>query len=151
MRAGKKTPLLDKPVARAPAVKAPAPGRIKRKLSLGLAATLLLLVGVAGPARAGEAVVTAANAVRTGGTWTFDVTVQHADEGWEHYADSWRVSGPDGTVYGVRQLFHPHVGEQPFTRSLTGVTIPAGVRRVTIQAHDLVHGWGKPFTLDLPG
>ncbi len=108
------------------------------------------LVSLSSTALAGEPVVVDAKAMRTGDTWTFDVTVQHADDGWEHYADSWRVTGPDGAVYGVRELFHPHVDEQPFTRSLTGVAIPPGVTRVTIEAHDLVHGWGQPFALGLP-
>jgi hypothetical protein len=113
-------------------------------------AALLFLAFTAGTAFAGEAVVVGATAMPAGGTWNFDVTVQHADDGWEHYVDSWRVSGPDGTVYGERQLFHPHVDEQPFTRSLAGVAIPPGVTRVTIEAHDPAHGWGRPFTLDLP-
>jgi hypothetical protein len=108
------------------------------------------LVCLAAPAFASEAVVTAATAVRSGGSWSFDVTVRHADEGWEHYADQWRVRGPDGTVYGVRELFHPHVDEQPFTRALTGVAIPHGVGRVAVEAHDQVDGWGRPFEVDLP-
>lgn len=90
-----------------------------------------------------------AEASRSGNGWTFVVTVRHDDQGWEHYGDMWRVRGPDGTVYGVRELFHPHVDEQPFTRSLTGVAIPEGVSRVMVEAHDLVHGWGRPFSLDL--
>jgi hypothetical protein len=109
-----------------------------------------LLSCLAAPALGGEAVVTGATASRSGGSWSFDVTVRHADEGWEHYADMWRVRGPDGTIYATRELFHPHVDEQPFTRSLTGVAIPGGVSRVTIQAHDLVHGWGRPFVVELP-
>ena len=32
------------------------------------------------------------------GRWRFDVTVRHADEGWDHYADKWDVVAPDGTV-----------------------------------------------------
>jgi len=39
-------------------------------------------------------------------------------------------------------LYHPHVGEQPFTRSLSGVAIPEGVSKVTVEAHDSVQGWG---------
>jgi hypothetical protein len=84
----------------------------------------------------------AAEAARSGATWRFSATVAHADEGWDHYADAWRVVGPDGTVYGVRELLHPHVTEQPFTRSLSGVAIPEGVERVTVEARDSVHGWG---------
>lgn len=91
-----------------------------------------------------------AEAARSGGTWRFDVTVQHADTGWDHYADAWEILGPDGTRLGIRELLHPHVDEQPFTRSLTGVTIPEDVTSVEIRARDNVHGWGPRYPLDLP-
>ena len=85
------------------------------------------------------------------GTFAFNVTVQHADTGWDHYADKWEVLGPDGKVLGTRVLFHPHVEEQPFTRGLTGVNIPATVTEVTVRAHDKVHQWGgKTMTVKLP-
>jgi hypothetical protein len=100
-----------------------------------------LALGTA-PALAGPADVLEVEARSSGGGWSFDVTVQHGDTGWEHYADAWRVVGADSTVYGTRTLYHPHVGEQPFTRSLSGVAIPAGVATVTVEAHDSVHGWG---------
>ena len=105
-------------------------------------ATACLATLAALPALAGEADVIAAQARASGDGWSFDVTVRHADAGWEHYADAWRVVGPDGTVYGTRTLLHPHVDEQPFTRSLDGVAIPADVTEVTVEAHDSVHGWG---------
>ena len=76
------------------------------------------------------------------GTWSFSVTVRHDDEGWDHYADRWEVLGPDGEVLGTRVLMHPHVGEQPFTRSLGGVKVPEGVSKVMVRGHDLVHGYG---------
>lgn len=76
------------------------------------------------------------------GLYTFNVTVRHGDEGWEHYANRWDVVGPDGTVLGTRVLLHPHVDEQPFTRSLRGVEIPSGVKSVVIRAHDSVHKLG---------
>ncbi len=95
------------------------------------------------PALAGLAEVLSVEARASGGGWSFDVTVAHADTGWEHYADAWRVVGPDGAIYGTRTLLHPHVGEQPFTRSLSGVAIPAGVAAITVEAHDSVHGWGE--------
>jgi len=92
---------------------------------------------------AGEADVIEVNARPVGnGLYSFDVTVRHADEGWKHYADKWDVVSPDGTVLGTRTLYHPHVDEQPFTRSLSGVKIPAGIDKVTVRAHDLVHGYG---------
>jgi len=107
-----------------------------------LVAIVLALALLPGPALAGKADVLAVAAHRSGGGWSFDVTVRHADTGWDHYADAWRVVGPDGTVFGTRTLFHPHVGEQPFTRSLSGVAIPEAVTTVTVEAHDKVHGWG---------
>ena len=92
---------------------------------------------------AGEADVVDAKAVQASdGTWRFDVTVRHGDEGWQHYADLWQILGPDGGVLGERVLLHPHETEQPFTRSLSGVPIPDNVTAVTIRARDSVHGFG---------
>ena len=99
----------------------------------------------------GEVDVVDARATRqSAGTYSFDVTLRHADEGWDHYADAWDVLAPDGTVLATRVLYHPHVDEQPFTRSLSGVKIPAGITRVTIRAHDKVHDYGgKELAVDL--
>ena len=98
---------------------------------------------------ADQAVVTVAKATQSNHTWRFDVTIKHADTGWAHYADGWGVYAPDGTELGYRILAHPHVNEQPFTRSLT-LTIPAGITSVTIQANDLVHGLGgKTMTVEV--
>ena len=92
---------------------------------------------------AGEADVIEVNARPTGeGLYSFNVTVRHADEGWNHYADKWDVVSPDGSVLGTRTLYHPHVDEQPFNRGLSGVKIPEGIARVTVRAHDSVHGYG---------
>lgn len=112
-------------------------------------AVLALLAAT--PAAAGPADVVAAEARPDGDAWAFSVTVRHADDGWDHYADAWRVVGPDGTVYGTREILHPHVNEQPFTRSLSGVAIPDEVGTVIIEARDSVHGWGgASVELDLP-
>jgi hypothetical protein len=75
-------------------------------------------------------------------SYQFHVTVRHNDEGWDHYADKWDVVAPDGTVLGTRVLYHPHVNEQPFTRSLSGVKIPPGIQNVAIRANDSVHRYG---------
>jgi len=113
---------------------------VRRLRALLCAAAIPLLCGVA---LAGEANVVDVKAMpETGGTWHFDVTVRHTDEGWDHYADKWDVLAPDGTVLGTRVLLHPHETEQPFTRSLGGVVIPPGVTSVTVRAHDSVHGYG---------
>jgi hypothetical protein len=104
------------------------------------------------PAWSGEADVVDARARATAqGVYSFAVTVLHADTGWGHFADKWEVLAPDGTVLGTRVLQHPHVDEQPFTRSLSGVAVPPGLVQVSIRAHDSVHGWGgKTVTLTLP-
>lgn len=77
------------------------------------------------------------------GLYRFDVTVRHPDTGWDHYADKWEVLAPDGRVLGTRILLHPHVEEQPFTRSLDRVRIPVDVRQVVVRAHDNVDGHGN--------
>ena len=75
------------------------------------------------------------------GSWVVQVTLRHADEGWQHYADAWRIVSAGGDVLGTRTLHHPHVSEQPFTRGLSAVAIPADARTVFVEAHDKVHGW----------
>lgn len=114
-------------------------------------AAALLSVWLAAASAAGEVEVVAVDADRqSDGTWRFSVTLLHEDEGWDHYANRWDVVGADGTVYGERVLAHPHENEQPFTRSLSGVTIPAGVESVTIRGNDSVHGLGgKELVVDL--
>lgn len=112
---------------------------------------LLLALFLPLPLLAGEAEVVDARAAREPGGWRFDVTVRHEDAGWDHYADAFRIVGPDGTIYGQRTLLHPHVDEQPFTRSLTGIVIPEGVTQVIVEARDSVHGWSpKIVELTLP-
>ncbi len=101
----------------------------------------LLILSTA--AWAGEADVVEVDVKQTGrDTYFFKVTVRHADEGWEHYADKWDVVAPDGTILGTRTLFHPHVDEQPFTRSLSDVKISESITEVTVRAHDSVHEYG---------
>lgn len=114
-------------------------------------ATLFFMLGLV-PLHAGEAdVIDVKVTAESGGTFAFDVTVQHADTGWEHYADKWEVIGQDGTIYGTRVLAHPHVDEQPFTRSQKGIIIPQGINKVIVRAHDLVDGLGgKEMVVDLP-
>ncbi len=100
---------------------------------------------------AGEADVVDAEAKCEDGACRFSVSVHHADTGWDHYADHWRVLTPDGGELGRRVLLHPHVDEQPFTRALEAVLIPEGLGRVIIEAHDSVHGYGgTPLELELP-
>ncbi len=75
----------------------------------------------------------------------FSVTLSHGDTGWDDYADGWRVELADGTVLGTRNLAHPHVDEQPFTRS-SSIAVPADVTEVFIRASDSVGGWSATTT-----
>ncbi|MGB1109528.1 MAG: hypothetical protein ACPG4N_04185 [Gammaproteobacteria bacterium] len=116
-----------------------------------IAALVLSLICLS--AEAGDVEIVGAKATALGGDhFRFDVTLRHADRGWDHYANRWRVLSLDGqTTYGTRTLHHPHVNEQPFTRSLSGVAIPAGVDTVLITARDSVHGVTENgFELKLP-
>ena len=117
-----------------------------------LAISLLGLMMTVSSAWAGGAEVVDVKVTKTGGAFRFDVTLKHADTGWKHYANKWEVVDPAGKVLGTRVLYHPHVDEQPFTRSLSGVQIPAAVTSVTVRAYDSKHGGegGKPMTVDVP-
>jgi hypothetical protein len=76
-------------------------------------------------------------------TWSFAVTLKHADEGWDHYANEWQVIAPDDKILATRTLYHPHVDEQPFTRNTSGVKIPEDIESVRIIARDTIHGHAK--------
>ncbi|MBB5514249.1 hypothetical protein FHS89_000247 [Rubricella aquisinus] len=115
------------------------------KHALTIAALLICGAAVAGQPRVIDVTLTP-----TGSTWRAEVTVAHADTGWDHYADGWDIRLPDNTVLGHRVLHHPHVTEQPFTRSLSGITLPDDATTVLVRAHDSVHGWGPDFVVTLP-
>jgi hypothetical protein len=76
------------------------------------------------------------------GRFDFDVTVSSPYDTPRRYADALRVTGKDAAVYGERKLLHDHADEQPFTRDLHGVVVPAGVRVVVVQARDSRFGYG---------
>lgn len=98
---------------------------------------IALLACLAMPAFADAPVV---EAVAVNGD-TVTVTLSHPDTGWDHYADGWEVLDGDGNRLGFRELLHPHVTEQPFTRSLSGVTIPDGATSVFVRSRCNVDGW----------
>jgi hypothetical protein len=90
--------------------------------------------------------------VECSGSCTFSVTLEHGDEGWSHFANQWDVVTLDDELLGSRVLHHPHVDEQPFMRSLSGVIIPAGVSQVKLRARDSMHGYSEQeFVVDIPG
>lgn len=121
------------------------------RIGLYLAVAGPLLLG-SGDASAGQADVENVRVQRAAdGSYSFHVTVRHADTGWDHYANAWSVLAPDGTLLGERVLYHPHVDEQPFTRSLSGVSIPEGIRKVIVRARDSQHGeGGRSLEVELP-
>lgn len=103
-------------------------------------------------ALAGEADVVDVKVRRSApGVFDFDVTVRSVDKGWGHYADAFEVLSPDGKLLGRRVLLHPHETEQPFTRYLYGVRIPAGVERVVVRARHKPKGYdGRTMEVALP-
>ncbi|MCX7566537.1 hypothetical protein OS189_09315 [Sulfitobacter sp. F26169L] len=112
---------------------------------------LLTFALTASPALADPATVQHVNVSKSGPAYTFSVTVLHSDKGWDDYADAWRIKDMDGNILGERDLAHPHVDEQPFTRSLSGVKIPAGVDTVVIEVRDTATGWSpNTKTIKLP-
>lgn len=134
--------------------KGSTPVLVKRRSLFGSAlvgAAMSLMALQPNQAQAGGADVVGVEAVRdNAGKWRFNVSVAHADEGWDHYADKWDVVAPDGTILGTRVLHHPHETEQPFTRSLSGIVIPETIDEVTVRAHDNQHGYdGKPMSVKL--
>ena len=97
-------------------------------------------------------VVNAKVQIRGDNRFDFDVTISSPYDSPQRYADAFRVLGVDGRAYGERILWHDHAAEQPFTRDLYGVTIPAGVKTVVLQARDQKYGYGgKTLQVTLPG
>lgn len=110
----------------------------------------ILLCLAAAPLRADPAEIVDAVAERQGESWRFAVTLRHGDTGWDDYADGWRVLTPADEVLGTRELLHPHVTEQPFTRSLSGVAVPDGLAEVRIESSTNRTGWsGDTLVLQL--
>lgn len=72
------------------------------------------------------------------------VTLSHPDSGWDHYADGWEVVTEDGAVVARRELAHPHVDEQPLTRSAPwdDNLLPRKLAALFVRARCSVDGWG---------
>lgn len=124
----------------------------------GITGSYLLLVLCAN-VQAGEADVEDAIVKKTrDDIYHISVTLRHDDTGWEHYANRWEAletgcadTEKECKVLATRVLYHPHVSEQPFTRSLGDVKIPAGIKKITLRGHDLVHGYGgKTMDIEVP-
>jgi hypothetical protein len=118
-----------------------------RACDLLFAAVALLAAASATAANAVPAdcahVVSAYATEESAGVYTFDTTVASTETGEDKYADEWRVVTSEGniTILGLRELGHPHVDEQPFTRGLKGVAIPGNVASIVVEANDSVLGY----------
>ena len=87
---------------------------------------------------------------KSNGSWCFDTTVRHNDQGWEHYANGWEIIDLEGNQLGYRHLAHPHDDEQPFTRSKCNINIPLEITKVIVRAKCNKHNFGgKPFIVEL--
>lgn len=112
--------------------------------------TLLAACVMATPLWADAPVIKDIQIKKTGMVWRVDVTLEHPDTGWEHYADGWEILDAEGNRLAYRELLHPHVNEQPFTRGLASVVFPDGTREVFIRASCSVDGWsGEPVRVEL--
>ncbi len=90
--------------------------------------------------------------VRSDSRFDFDATISSPYDTPQRYADAFRVMSTEGIQFGERHLFHDHANQQPFTRDLYGVAIPAGIKTVIIQARDKQYGYGgKTLQVTLPG
>lgn len=85
------------------------------------------------------------------GIFHIRVTIEHEDEGWDDYVETWEIVGPDGTVFGARPFFEP-ASEGPTTiTALSGVIIPEDVKTVTVRARTYPDGEvSEPFEIDIP-
>ncbi len=109
-------------------------------------ATVLLFWGVmfaAQPGLAADVQIKFAELTQHDSTWSADVTLRHEDTGWDNYADAWRLVDESGKVLATRVLWHPHVDEQPFTRGMGDIHIPADTRIIYVEAHGKVEGWSR--------
>lgn len=92
-------------------------------------------------------VVKAEASLKTNQLFDVSVTIRHPDTGWDHYANEWIVLDGDGKEIAKRTLYHPHVNEQPFTRYVRDIVIPADVSKVTITAKCNKGHDSKPYVL----
>ena len=113
--------------------------------------SVICLFSFINPSVAGEADITSVVVDCDNLLCRFQVTVKHDDEGWNHYAKAIEILDADKTkVLGFRPLRHPHVNEQPFTRTVS-VLFKEPVPKVIVRAFDSVHHYGgAEIEVDVP-
>ena len=112
----------------------------------------LIYLPVAGILHASEADVIDVEIIPEGDDrYTFNVTVQHEDTGWDHYADRWEILNLQEEIIAIRPLRHPHLKQQSFTRGLPFVPINQDTNEVKVRAHCSVDGFtGREVVSKLP-
>ena len=95
-------------------------------------------------------IVSASAQKRVNNTYDFTVVVRHDDDNRKHWVNRWDILTPNRTLIKSRVFLHGHPHEQPFTRQLKKVMVPAGAGFVYIRAHDLAHGFGPVVKVNLP-
>ena len=92
-------------------------------------------------------IVKAEASLKTNQLFDIAVTIRHPDTGWDHYANEWIVVDGDGKEIAKRTLYHPHVNEQPFTRSIRDVLISTDENKIIIKAICNKGHESKPYIL----
>ncbi len=104
---------------------------------------LLNMFFIASFAQAGDVLIKDIKTIKQGDNYTINVTIQHDDTGWNHYANKWEVLDEKGNILASRVLAHPHINEQPFTRGISNVKIDKKITIITIKAYDLDGNFSK--------
>ena len=116
-----------------------------RQISYSLAAAL-----VAMPLVADEPRIRDATACKSGMSWRVDVTLEHPDSGWDHYADGWEVLDADGNRLGYRGCITRMSTSSPLPARSPISTCPTARAKIHIRAHCSVDGWGEEtFRIDI--
>ncbi|MGI9489444.1 MAG: hypothetical protein ACR2RF_26865 [Geminicoccaceae bacterium] len=85
------------------------------------------------------------------GIFHISVTIEHEDQGWDDYVESWEVFGPDGEVLAIRPFFKPELERKKTVSALSGVIIPEDIKTVTVRARNYPNGLeGTPVEVSIP-
>lgn len=91
------------------------------------------------------------DSVDQSGIYHISVTIEHEDTGWDDYVEAWEITGPDGTLLGVRPFFEPELEHSQTVSALAGVVIPEDIKTVTIRARTHPRGIeGDPVEVQIP-
>lgn len=128
------------PVGSPPSEVAPASDPVETAASDEGAATLTVSAEGA-TAVIPVAVVEAVGVSGGPGSYSFNVTIRSPESGCDQYADWWEVISVDGELLYRRVLLHPHVSEQPFTRS-GGPVRAEPATELIVRGHMSTGGYG---------